>query len=357
VLDGTRLTCWGGNGHYQLGSATATSPNTIAGAWTQLYTLGGLGQCAAQGMQTYCWGSVMTYRQPLAADARLAGMKSIGINAWIGDTTAAGNQRTHGCVLDAMNRLACFGVDTHGQFGRGPVAQSCGNGTCDVDETESSCAADCNGKRTCTTNSCGATSCNPVCGDGFCNYGYGETCSNCAADCAACPYVTLNRTYEAVAVNWNSGSAFSCAIRPDLQIECWGRNANGQAGVLDGNTGRVVDPVYTPVVLAGLANCTAVRAGGTQACAICDGDIYCWGSHRTGAVGSGPLTAFPITTPRQVDLELADGDRWAQIALAEGFSCARSEAGRGFCWGFHARGALGIGASSMNLPVVIRTEP
>lgn len=357
VLDGTQLTCWGNNAHGQLGGLDVTSPYVVPGAWTTLYGFGGKGQCAAQGNQTYCWGSTTSYRQPLAPDARFDGMKSASINAFIGDTTQAGNPRTHGCVLDAQNQLACFGVDTHGQFGRGPVNQVCGNGICDLDETETSCAVDCAGKRTCTTNACGNQSCSAVCGDGSCNYGYGETCSNCAADCGACPYAQLGRSYEAMAVNWNSGSAFTCAVRPDRQIECWGRNANGQAGALDPLTAKVIDPVYTPNVIEGLADCTAVSAGGSAACAICGGDLYCWGNHRTGAVGAGALTAYPITTPRKLEVELAAGDRWAQVVSGEGFSCARTEQGHGYCWGFQARGALGTGAASMNLPVDVLTSP
>jgi serine/threonine-protein kinase len=356
VLDAGVLTCWGLNNHGQLGATGNPSPAVIPGAWTGLYATGGKAQCAAQAGQTFCWGSLTGFRQPLAHDARFDNMKSIGITAFIGNATVGGNARTHGCMLGADSLLACFGVDTHGQFGRGRVAQVCGNGICDLDEREATCA-DCIGKRTCTTNACGVQSCNPVCGDGACNLGYGETCSTCAADCGACPYVPLTRSYEAMAVNVDSTTGFSCAIRPDLRIECWGRNNSGQAGALDGNTGRVIDPVFTPSLIADLDSCSAVSAGGSSACAICGGEIYCWGNHRTGAVGAGAPTAFPITKPRKLAIDLDDGDQWAQLVSGQGFSCARSDAGRGFCWGFHARGALGTGGVSLNLPAPIRTAP
>jgi alpha-tubulin suppressor-like RCC1 family protein len=356
VLDAGQLTCWGNNAHGQLGAAGVTSPNVVPGNWSSLYAFGGKAVCAVQNGQTFCWGSITSFRQPVTHDVRFDGMKSIGISAFIGDTTVAGNQRTHGCMLAANGLLSCFGVDTHGQFGRGPPAQSCGNGVCDLDERETTCG-DCVGKRTCTTNSCGVQTCNPVCGDGQCNVGYGETCSTCAADCGACPYVALGRSYEAMSVNWDSTTGFTCGIRADLRIECWGRNTSGQAGVLDGSTGRVIDPVFTPSVIPELASCSAISAGGSSACAICGGDIYCWGNHRTGAVGAGPPTAYPITNPRKLDIDLEDADQWAQLVSGQGFSCARSERGRGFCWGFHARGALGTGGVSLNLPAAIRTAP
>jgi hypothetical protein len=58
----------------------------------------------------------------------------------------------------------------------------CGNGKCQKGETCSNCEAD-----------CGA--CPPVCGNGTCEAG--ETCSNCAADCGPCGPVCGNGTCEA----------------------------------------------------------------------------------------------------------------------------------------------------------------
>jgi len=357
VLDGTTLTCWGNNAHLQLGSATATSPSIVLGAWTGLFNAAAKGQCADQAGQTFCWGSVIGYRKPIAADARLDGMRYLGATAQIGDTTGAGSPRAHGCILDATNHMACFGVDLQGQFGRGtPAAPVCGNLVCELGESEALCSTDCNGKRTCTTNSCGALICSPPCGDGACNYAYNETCSTCAADCGACPYVALGRQYDALSVGMDSSYGYTCGIRTDKKIECWGRNNAGQAGAVDA-TAKPIDPVYTPTTIANLTDCTEVSTGSSTSCAICGGDIYCWGNHRTGAVGAGELTAFPITTPRKVEVELESGDRWAEIHSATGYTCARTELGHGYCWGFHARGALGTGATSMSVPVPIQIVP
>jgi hypothetical protein len=51
------------------------------------------------------------------------------------------------------------------------VIDGCGNGTCNPDESCSTCPADC---------PC------PTCGDGSCNGD--ETCATCAGDCGACPF-------------------------------------------------------------------------------------------------------------------------------------------------------------------------
>jgi len=356
ALDGQTLTCWGPNSHGQLGMLGVAGPYVVPGAWTQLYGNASKGQCAAQNGQTYCWGSITSVRQPITRDMRMDGMKSIGITSFVGSGTTPGGATSHGCVLDSLKRLACFGVDLNGQFGRGAPTALCGNATCELTETETSCAIDCMGKRTCTQTSCGVTECRAVCGDGHCNMGYAENCSVCPQDCGACPYTTTTRTYEALAVSTSSGTGFTCGVRLDRKVECWGRNNKGQAGALNPMTNQVIDPVFTPNVIAGLESCTAVSGGASTACAICGGDIYCWGNHRFGHVGAGPITAFPITVPRKLEVDIGD-DTWAQLTSGEGFTCARTGGGRGFCWGFHALGALGTGAVSSNVPVPIKTAP
>jgi hypothetical protein len=281
------------------------------------------------------------------------------LNATIGDATRSGNQRTVGCYLDKSSVLVCFGDNSYGQFGRGAMpAAICGNLSCELGENVTACPGDCLGVELCSTNSCTqevtcSTSYNR-CGDGLCNRGYGETCSSCGADCGACPVESTDRTYVAFAIGMLSSTANVCGVRPDGHVECWAGNANGQVGLLDTTTGKPVDPVYTPYELPGLSGCTAVAAGEATSCAICDGDIWCWGSNRRGTLGAGMLTAAPITQPRKVSVSLEPGDRFVQITSGTGYSCARTEQGRGFCWGFHRYGALGTGGTSSSLPIDIK---
>ncbi len=362
ALLGTTLTCWGTNGAGQLGMAGAMPPYTVPGAWTQVFSTGSSGQCAVQNGETWCWGSVLQPRLPLTHEPQLDGMSGLFINAVVGNATVGGNQRTLGCFLDKSSTLVCFGDNTLGQFGLGPPTPGvCGNLTCDFDETATTCPGDCPGTQVCTVDRCTqGTVCSTVfarCGDGVCTRGHGETCSSCGVDCGACPVQSTDRTYVAFGVGMLSNQAAACGVRPDGRVECWGRNQGGQAGLLDATTGRTVDPVYTPYELPGLSGCTAVGAGETTTCAICDGDIWCWGSNRRGTLGEGKLSAAPVTQPRKVNVALDAGDRFVAITSGSGYSCARTEQGRGFCWGFHRYGALGTGGTSANLPVDIKLAP
>jgi alpha-tubulin suppressor-like RCC1 family protein len=168
----------------------------------------------------------------------------------------------------------------------------------------------------------------------------------------------LGRGYHAISVAGSQGSGgFTCGIRLDRQIECWGRNSRGAAGYADPSTGIPPDFITTPNILPGLANCTDIATASSNACAICDGGLSCWGDHRRGAVGSGPITTAAITAPRNVDLTLSTGESWAQVVLGGGYGCARTTEGRGYCWGLSTRGALGTGAASANLPITVQLAP
>ncbi len=96
---------------------------------------------------------------------------------------------------DAISGVALLGSVNGESDGGGAT---CGDGTCDVGETCTSCSADCgacppsvycgdgscNGDENCATcpGDCGA--CGPVCGNGSCESG--EDCANCVADCGEC---------------------------------------------------------------------------------------------------------------------------------------------------------------------------
>ena len=316
---GGAITCWGDNEFVQLGDAAATSPATVPGTWTRLLDTGSHGQCAVKNNQTWCWGSVLGSGDVPARENALEGLQSFVMSGPYDGSII----RSFGCGLDASRKLRCIGDNVRGQFGNGENSGTkCGNQMCDD----------------------------------------GETTDICPSDCSAGPLSTLGRTYRSISISQPTAryngtatyniSAYSCGITDDQGVECWGRNYRGQAGVDPG-----MDPyvVATPNRVAGLANCTAVTASDFHACAICDDAVYCWGDHRYGSVGAGAITAVPVSIARKIDLDLA-GDHWAQLVSGVGFTCARTENGVAYCWGFAPHGALGTGTTSSPLPLVVLLE-
>ena len=104
-----------------------------------------------------------------------------------------------------------------------------------------------------------------------------------------------------------------------------------------------------PYLIPGLAACTAIDASDVHACAICGGDVYCWGDNFRGGVGGGPRQLIP--TPRKLDVALDAADAWVQLVSGVAFTCARTRQGHAYCWGLGIHGALGVGGRSANTPV------
>jgi alpha-tubulin suppressor-like RCC1 family protein len=132
-----------------------------------------------------------------------------------------------------------------------------------------------------------------------------------------------------------------------------GDNGRGQAGEPDPDV-VVTDPVTTPYVLPTLTGCTALAAGAVHTCAVCNGAIECWGDDRLGQLGAGELSLFPEPLPREV--ASAVGDPFVEVAAGATFTCGRTQAGRGFCWGSSPHGALGTGTTAANLPAPVEHE-
>lgn len=335
---GDSLWCWGDDSLYQLAAASlGPAPAEVPGPWTKLFPIRGNGSCATQAGQTQCWGAVINNQQPLGHIAELDAMTAIAISGSVGPGYTAG----FGCALDATQQLSCFGPNQFGQYGNGNRPSTCGNAICDAGEGCETCAQDCSG--------CAAT-----CPNGACDAG--ETFASCPADCGAGPLTRTGRHYRAISLGYGSNSSGgpACGItEPNGTIECWGRNRNGVAGVLDGTTGRPLASVFKATALPNLTGCTQVSVGDAVACAVCGGEVSCWGDHRRGAVGAGPVTASPVVIPRKIDVSLEE-DEFEEVAVGSGFACARTKKGALYCWGSNIHGALGTGVTGANLPTSIQ---
>lgn len=83
-----------------------------------------------------------------------------------------------------------------------------------------------------------------------------------------------------------AGSSFGMGLGKDLNIYCWGLNANGQLGVND------VTPRSSAVAVAGSRTYIAISAGSAAGFGLgTDGILYPWGVNRYGQLGSNSTTA------------------------------------------------------------------
>ncbi|MEQ8454669.1 MAG: hypothetical protein RLO52_27025 [Sandaracinaceae bacterium] len=197
----------------------------------------------------------------------------------------------HACLIDAMDRLFCWGANSSGQLGIGD-----------------------NVNRNRPT------------------------------------LVSLGGSLRAVDVS--AGPAHTCAVvrnGSNFDVRCWGDNASGQLG----NGTR--DPATTPVVAGGTQGARQISAGGEHNCAlIADGTVKCWGSNEEGELGQPLSTEIALMAMQvpgvenalQVSVGGQDGlgtpgmerERHS-CALVENTAMARNDV---WCWGSNDLRQLGL---------------
>lgn len=133
----------------------------------------------------------------------------------------------------------------------------------------------------------------------------------------------------------SSGTMFTCAVKSDQTVWCWGDNANGKLG--DGTTINR----NRPVQVLGLADVTSVDNQSDFSCALkANGTVWCWGTGGFGQLGNGGTANS--STPVQV----TGLTGVTQISTGYGHVCAVISNGTVSCWGWNVNHMLGDGTTT-----------
>lgn len=190
------------------------------------------------------------------------------------------------------------------------------------------------------------------------------------------PNGTVEKTYSSVQkkiITWPtdisgqmsaSGSYRTCAIVTS-QVYCWGNNRYGQlgngqsigSGAIDDAAPTVdstipVKVVQAPGVMAG-KKIKKIFTAQYHTCALSeDGLMYCWGYNSNGQLSWNGSSVPYSNVPLQVGGAL-EGKVITDIGGSSNMSCAIAE-GKIYCWGQNNRGQLGRGStgSSYNSALV-----
>jgi alpha-tubulin suppressor-like RCC1 family protein len=147
--------------------------------------------------------------------------------------------------------------------------------------------------------------------------------------------------WASITITASGGSA--CAVRTDTTLWCWGGNGDGQLGI--GSTGNQDQPhQVTSPAAAGWSSADA-GAGGDDTCAVrADTTLWCWGSNFDGQLGIGSTTSQHL--PQQVTSPAAGG--WTSVAAGGTHTCA-TRIHALWCWGDNHLGQLGSGGPNRQL--------
>lgn len=226
----------------------------------------------------------------------------------------------YSCAVTAAGALWCWGANGDGQLGDGtrtdhssPVRVGVPGGVVT--------AVSAGAYHTCATDPAGVLWCWGANGDG--QLGTGDRVDRLRpARVAAVPA----RVVSAVARTWHT-----CAVLATSRVLCWGRNSVGQLG-----TGDTRDRLL-PTAVDTTEGFQSVTGGADHTCALTvGGQVRCWGWNLWGQVGDGTTTDRASPTPT-----VGLAGRVVALASRSWHTCALTETGRLYCWGFNQFGELG----------------
>jgi alpha-tubulin suppressor-like RCC1 family protein len=151
------------------------------------------------------------------------------------------------------------------------------------------------------------------------------------------PQPTAVNTSETF-IDLQAGRWFTCGLKSDGAVLCWGSNQWGQIGSEE-NTGGVTANPAPNQVLASVAF-TSLYAGDSHTCALtAGGDAYCWGRNNFGQLGTAlnHLTGNATPMPQAVSGDLT----FTSLAAGRDHTCGLASTGATYCWGNNDHGAFG----------------
>ncbi|MCS7054743.1 MAG: hypothetical protein NZM18_00985 [Thermoflexales bacterium] len=133
-----------------------------------------------------------------------------------------------------------------------------------------------------------------------------------------------------------AGADYNCAVMSGGQVYCWGSNQYGQLGI-----GVATSTAYpTPRLVSSVNGVVAIAAGWRHTCAATSsGQVYCWGLNHDGQLGNS--THFGTYHPSPTPTLVANLNGVVALAAGHAHTCARTNTGQVYCWGWNRYAQLG----------------
>jgi alpha-tubulin suppressor-like RCC1 family protein len=279
-----RAYCWGNQESGQLGNGNSTggtsqAPSLVAGTPFSRVTAGGRHACGIFGGPpglAYCWGNDSLSQLGNSDGLPLNSSTPVPVGGGLTFTQIAAG-RFHTCGLRADGTAYCWGDNTRGQVGAGPIGPNDFPTQVPGRYTQITTGA----LHTCALTNTGGVYC----------WGaneWGQLGLDNTDDAFDPQAVAPGLAFRSI----SAGGAATCGVTTAGAAYCWGRNDYGQIG-----NGVVGGSVLAPTPVAGgHTDFVTITVGTRHACAVAPDGAYCWGSNVLGALGN-ELQAIIQTAP------------------------------------------------------------
>ena len=331
------LWCWTNDGSGQLGNGdpmeNSTAPvEVIGGPWKKASIGGVASVCAIKADDSmWCWGDANfgILGNGLATGNQSSPYAVSGGGTW-SDISLAYFQA---CGIKTDGTLWCWGTDQNGALGNGAAGNS------NVPDQESTGATDwaqvaAGGSFTCAIKTDGTLWCWGAGANG--RLGNGGTADQ--------PSPVQESTGATDWAQVAAGGGFTCAVKTDGTLWCWGNASDGM--------GDQLNPNQEATAATDWARVEASDNWYQHACALkTDGSLWCWGANSYGELGDG------TTTNSNSIVAALPGSAWTDFDIGSGHTCGIKTDGSRWCWGENGQGQLGSSSTSGNhdAPVQIGT--
>jgi len=140
----------------------------------------------------------------------------------------------------------------------------------------------------------------------------------------------------------DAGINHTCGVKSDQTLWCWGGNDRGELGL-----GPMPPPdVFAPQQVSIDANWLHVSGGDNFTCGLkIDGTIHCWGHGANGRLAQDAAD----TTDKSTPIPIVATQVWQSLSVGYDHACALADDNTMWCWGQDAKGETGQNDFGINL--------
>ena len=260
-----RVSCWGANGHYQLGRP----------------------------YQNYRESYHPRYVRASQNGPPLEGIVRVIVGA------------LHTCATTSEKKILCWGASQYGRLGNGTLGHSQSHSNYPVAVRDSSGTA---GSTLSDVTQISAGSRNTcalkINGTAYC-WGYGALGISQSDPSSSHPLLLdLSNVKAITQPSSNSSHETTCALDSYGKAKCWGNNRAGQLAFGSPRAGSDVDPISRTLPMtirahssnnSGLDGIVDIRPGGKNSCSLMtSGKVKCWGLNSHIGIGGGGYSLYPV---------------------------------------------------------------